>query len=126
MQGCINELNLILNWSEEPFDEDYYKDHEFVAGDAQELSKHGVHAEYLPILQALKAEIREYFVWAAPQLAAGKDESQLTLFSTINLHIFQTYYGGLRPSADGSAAARASRNGWKPRALPSSRTPSPP
>ena len=102
VQGCINELNLILNWSEEPFDEDYYKDHEFVAGDAQELSKHGVHAEYLPILQALKAEIREYFVWAAPQLAAGKDESQLTLFSTINLHIFQTYYGGLRPSADGS------------------------
>ena len=102
VQGCINELKMILNWSEEPFDEEYYKDHEFVAGDALELSKHGVHAEYLPTLQALKSEIREYFVWAAPQLAAGKDESQLTLFSTINLHIFQTYYGGLRPSADGS------------------------
>ena len=102
VQGCINELKTILNWSEEPFDEAYYKDHEFVAGDAVELSKHGVHAEYLPTLQALKSEIREYFVWAAPQLAAGKDESQLTLFSTINLHIFQTYYGGLRPSADGS------------------------
>ena len=103
VQGCINELKMILNWSEEPFDEEYYKDHEFVAGDALELSKHGVHAEYLPVLQALKSEIREYFVWAAPQLAAGKDESQLTLFSTINLHIFQTYYGGLRPSADGSS-----------------------
>lgn len=102
VNGCIKELNTILNWSEEPFDEDYYKDHEFVAGDAEELSKHGVHAEYLPTLQALKAEIREYFVWAAPQLAAGVDESKLTLFSTINLHIFQTYYGGLRPSADGS------------------------
>ncbi|MBR3740330.1 MAG: FAD-binding protein [Clostridia bacterium] len=102
VQGCINELKMILNWSEEPFDEDYYKTHEFVAGDAAELSKHGVHAEYLPTLQALKAEIREYFVWAAPQLAAGKSESQLTLFSTLNLHIFQTYYGGLRPSADGS------------------------
>ncbi|MBR4331538.1 MAG: FAD-dependent oxidoreductase, partial [Clostridia bacterium] len=102
VQGCINELKMILNWSEEPFDAEYYKTHEFVAGDAAELSKHGVHAEYLPILQALKAEIREYFVWAAPQLAAGKSESQLTLFSTLNLHIFQTYYGGLRPSADGS------------------------
>ena len=102
VQGCINELAMILNWSEEPFDEEYYKTHEFVAGDAAELSKHGVHAEYLPTLQALKAEIREYFVWAAPQLAAGKNESQLTLFSTLNLHIFQTYYGGLRPSADGS------------------------
>ena len=102
VNGCIKELNTILNWSEEPFDEDYYKDHEFVAGDAEELSKHGVHAEYLPTLQALKAEIREYFVWAAPKLAAGVDESKLTLFSTINLHIFQTYYGGLRPSADGS------------------------
>ncbi|MBQ6959946.1 MAG: FAD-dependent oxidoreductase [Clostridia bacterium] len=102
VQGCINELKMILNWSEEPFDEEYYKTHEFVAGDAAELSKHGVHAEYLPTLQALKAEIREYFVWAAPQLAAGKSEGQLTLFSTLNLHIFQTYYGGLRPSADGS------------------------
>ena len=102
VQGCINELKMILNWSEEPFDEEYYKTHEFVAGDALELSKHGVHAEYLPTLQALKSEIREYFVWAAPQLAAGKAENQLTLFSTINLHIFQTYYGGLRPSADGS------------------------
>lgn len=25
------------------------------------------------------------------------------LFSTVNLHIFQTYYGGLRPSADMSS-----------------------
>ena len=98
--GCIIELNMILNWSEEPFDADYYVDHEFVAGDAAELSKHGVHAEYLPILKALKAEIREYFVWATGQLAAGKNENQLTLFSTLNLHIFQTYYGGLRQSAD--------------------------
>ena len=102
VNGCIKELATILNWSEEPFDTEYYKEHEFVAGDAEELSKHGVHAEYLPTLQALKAEIREYFVWAAPKLAAGMDESKLTLFSTLNLHIFQTYYGGLRPSADGS------------------------
>ena len=40
---------MILDWSEEPFDEEYYKTNEFVAGDAAELSKHGVHAEYLPL-----------------------------------------------------------------------------
>ncbi len=102
VQGCINELKMILNWSEEPFDAEYYKTHEFVAGDAAELSKHGVHAEYLPTLQALKAEIQAYLDWAQPKLDAGVAEGQLTLFSTLNLHIFQTYYGGLRPSADGS------------------------
>ncbi|MBQ6346029.1 MAG: FAD-dependent oxidoreductase [Clostridia bacterium] len=100
VQGCIDELKMILNWSEEPFDEEYYKENEFVAGDAAELSKHGVHEEYLPILQALKAEIQEYLDWAQPQLDAGTSENQLTLFSTLNLHIFQTYYGGLRQSAD--------------------------
>ncbi len=102
VNGCIKELKMILNWSEEPFDEEYYKTNEFVAGDALELSKHGVHAEYLPILKDLKAEIQAYLDWAQPQLDAGKDESQLTLFSTLNLHIFQTYYGGLRQSADKS------------------------
>ena len=100
VQGCIDELKMILNWSEEPFDEDYYKDNEFVAGDAKELSKHGVHQEYLPILKELKAEIQEYLDWAQPQLDAGVPENQLTLFSTLNLHKFQTYYGGLRQSAD--------------------------
>ncbi len=100
VQGCIDELKMILNWSEEPFDEDYYKDHEFVAGDAKELSKHGVHQEYLPILKELKAEIQAYLDWAQPQLDAGVPENQLTLFSTLNLHKFQTYYGGLRQSAD--------------------------
>ncbi len=100
VQGCIDELKLILNWSEEPFDADYYVDHEFVAGDAKELSKHGVHQEYLPVLKALKEEIQAYLDWAQPQLDAGVPENQLTLFSTVNLHIFQTYYGGLRQSAD--------------------------
>ena len=100
VQGCINELRMILEWNEEPFDEAWYQDHEFVAGDAAELSKHGVHAEYLPVLQALKDEIRAYLAWADPQLESGVRENQLTLFSTLNLHIFQTYYGGLRQSAD--------------------------
>ena len=100
VNGCINELKMILNWSEEPFDEEYYKTNEFVAGDAAELSKHGVHQEYLPVLQELKKEIQAYLDWAQPKLDAGIDESQLALFSTLNLHIFQTYYGGLRQSAD--------------------------
>ena len=93
---------MILNWNEAPFDEAYYLDHEFVAGDAAELSRHGVHAEYLPTLQALKAEIKAYLDWAQPKLDAGIPENQLTLFSTLNLHIFQTYSGGLRQRADKS------------------------
>jgi len=50
VNGCINELKMIYEWSEEEFDANYYKDHEYVAGDAAELSKHGVHADYLPTL----------------------------------------------------------------------------
>ena len=96
--ATLDELTTILGWSEEPFDEAYYKDHEFVAGDIAELSKRGVHAEYLQTLKDLKAEIQAYLDWAEPKVAEGA--GQLTLFSTVNLHIFQTYYGGLRPSAD--------------------------
>ena len=102
VKGCIDELKMILDWNEDEFDADYYNDNEFVAGDAKELSKHGVHAEYLPILKELTEEIQAYLDWAQPQLDAGVAENQLTLFSTINLHIFQTYYGGLRQSADKS------------------------
>ena len=102
VKGCIDVLQTILDWNEEEFDADFYKDNEYVAGDIEELSKHGVHADYLPVLQELKKEIQAYMDWAKPQLDAGTAENQLTLFSTINLHIFQTYYGGLRVSADGS------------------------
>lgn len=98
--GCIDTLKTILNWSEEPFDADYYKDNEYVAGDINELSKHGVHEEYLDTLKALKSEIQAYLDWAQPQLDAGIPENEITLFSTVNLHIFQTYYGGLRASSD--------------------------
>jgi fumarate reductase flavoprotein subunit len=94
--GCVNDLKVIYNWSEEPFDAAYYKDHEFVAGDIVELSKHGVHPEYLSTLQELKKEIKAYLAYAEPQLKKGTPENQLLLFSTTNLHIFQTYYGGLR------------------------------
>ncbi len=100
--GTLDTLRNILNWSEEPFDEEYYKENEFVAGDDIELAKHGVHAEYLPVLKALKEEIKAYLDWAEAKMAAGTPETELTLFSTINLHIFQTYYGGLRQTADKS------------------------
>ena len=96
--STLDELKIILDWSEEPFDEDYYKTNEFVAGDMEELSKHGVHEEYLDTLKALKEEIKPYLAWAQPKVDAGA--GTITLFSTVNLHIFQTYYGGLRPTAD--------------------------
>ncbi len=97
--GNISVLKTILNWDEKPFDGSNAKDW-FVAGDIKDLSKHGVHQEYLPTLKELKKEIKAYLAWAEPQLAAGKNEGALTLFSTVNLHIFQTYYGGLRCNAD--------------------------
>jgi fumarate reductase flavoprotein subunit len=98
--GCIKELETILRWDEKPFDEAYYTTNAFEPGDVAQLARHGVHSEYLPVLQALKKEITEYLAWARPKLARGVPETDLTLFSTQNLHIFQTYYGGLRQSAD--------------------------
>lgn len=94
--GCVNDLKVILGWNEDPFDEEYYKTHEFVAGDIVEQAKHGVHQEFLPTLKELKKEIRAYLEYAEPKLERGVPENQLILFSTTNLHIFQTYYGGLR------------------------------
>lgn len=98
--GCIADLELIMSWNEDDFDEAYYNDHEYEPGNIEELAKHGVHAEYRPVLKALKREIKEYLRWAKPKLEKGKAETDLTLFSTPNLHIFQSYYGGLRRSAD--------------------------
>ena len=100
--GNIAVLKTILNWSEKPFDPTGAKDW-FEAGDIERLSTHGVHQEYLPVLKALKQEIKDYLAWAEPKLKKGLNEGALTLFSTVNLHIFQTYYGGLRPNADFSS-----------------------
>ena len=100
--GYLAELKTILTWSEEPFNAEYFADKEFVAGEIAGLAEAGVHEEYLPTLQALKAEIQAYVDWADAKIAEGTKETELTLFSTTNLHIFQTYYGGLRQSADGS------------------------
>lgn len=101
--GRIHTLETIYNWSEEPFDEKLSDGEEFVIGDIEALSKRGVHEEYLPVLKALKEEIKAYLDWAKPQIEAGKQETDLTLFSTINLHIFQTYYGGIRPNFERTA-----------------------
>lgn len=98
--GRIDTLKTILAWSEEPFDGTIDADHPFVAGDVALNAVRGVHEEYLPVLKTLKAQITEYLAWAQPQLDKGVAESQITLFSTNELHLFQTYYGGLRPNAD--------------------------
>lgn len=98
--GRIHTLKTILEWDEKAFDGTIDAEHPFVAGDIESLSKRGVHAEYLPLLKELKAEIGAYLDWAQPQLDSGKPENSLTLFSTLNLHIFQTYYGGLRPNVE--------------------------
>lgn len=98
--GSIDMLKILLSWDEKPFDEKYYLTHEFVAGDVIEQAKHGVHHEYLHVLRDLKKEIRAYLAYAEPKMKKGMKESDLLLFSTTNLHIFQTYYGGLRQSND--------------------------
>lgn len=99
-QGQLSTLKTILNWNEDAFDEDYFKDKEYVPGEINEVSKAGVHPEYLETLKELKKEIQAYVDWADKKIAAGAKETDLTLFSTVNLHIFQTYYGGLRQSHD--------------------------
>ena len=98
--GCIQDLEIIQNWSEEDFDSLYYTKHDFVPGDIKALSQRGVHKEYLSTLQELKKEISAYMAWAKPKLKSGVPETQLTLFSSNNLHIFQTYIGGLRQSSE--------------------------
>lgn len=99
-QGRIHTLEIIANWDEKEFDGKIDDTVSFVIGDIEQLSKRGVHASYLQTLKDLKAEIKAYLDWAKPQLEAGKKENELTVFSTINLHIFQSYYGGLRPNQE--------------------------
>ena len=99
--GRLDTLRMILNWSEEPFDETVDTD-EALTVEEYDLPNRGVHAEYLETLQTLKAQIQEYLDWADAKIAAGAQETDLTVFSTPELHIFQTYYGGLRLSNDHS------------------------
>lgn len=98
--GTLSTLRTIASWSESEFDGTIDEQHPFTAGEIVTLSQRGVHQEYLPTLQTLKTQINAYLEWADAQLAAGKKETDLTLFSTTELHVFQTYYGGLRPNAE--------------------------
>ena len=94
--GRLATLKTILNWSEKPFD-GTIKDKAAVKDvEEYDLPARGVHAEYLPTLLTLKAQIRQYLVYADKHLSAGQKETDLTVFSTPELHIFQTYYGGIR------------------------------
>lgn len=97
--GRLATLNTILNWDEKPFDETVADKSAIHTVEDYELSTRGVHAEYLPTLLTLKAQIAEYIAYADAHMAAGERETDLTLFSTIELHIFQTYYGGIRLNA---------------------------
>ncbi|MDO4547399.1 MAG: FAD-dependent oxidoreductase [Clostridia bacterium] len=98
--GRIATLNTILNWSEEPFDGHVEDPEAIKTVDDYDLPNRGVHAEYLQTLQTLKGQIAAYMEYANAHLAAGELETDLTVFSTVELHIFQTYYGGLRLSND--------------------------
>jgi len=100
--GRIATLRVIADWSEKAFDGTLDDDHPFVAGDIKLNAVRGVHKEYLSTLKTLKKQINAYLKWADGKMAKGAKETDLPVFSTEELHIFQTYYGGLRPNADGS------------------------
>ncbi len=94
--GRLATLKTILGWSEKPFDGAIRDRGAIKTIDDYNLPARGVHAEYLPTLQVLKNQIREYLAYAEKHFSAGKKETDLTVFSTDELFIFQTYYGGLR------------------------------
>ena len=98
--GRLDTLKTILNWSEKPFDGSIKDPSTIKNVDDYDLPNRGVHAEYLGTLKTLKEQIKAYFEWADKKMAEGAKETDLTLFSTVELHIFQTYYGGLRLSND--------------------------
>lgn len=94
--GRLATLKTILNWSEKPFDATIKDKAAIKSVDDYNLPQRGVHSEYLPTLLTLKSQIKEYFAYADAHLAAKQKETDLTVFSTVELFIFQTYYGGLR------------------------------
>lgn len=80
--GRIDTLRTILDWSEEPFDETVDTSAGKLTVEEYNLPARGVHPEYPETLKTLKSQIRKYLDWAEPQLAAGAQESDLTVFST--------------------------------------------
>jgi fumarate reductase flavoprotein subunit len=101
--GRLAVLKMILGWSEKPFDGTIADKAAIKTVDDYNLPARGVHAEYLPTLLTLKDQIRAYMAYADKHLAAGDRETDLTVFSTPELHIFQTYYGGLRLNKEKTA-----------------------
>lgn len=99
-QGRMETLKTILNWSEKPFDGTIKDPSAINSVDDYDLPSRGVHPEYLDTLKTLKKQIKAYLSWADKKIKAGAKEPDLTLFSTVELHIFQTYYGGLRLNHD--------------------------
>lgn len=99
-EGRLATLRTIVDWKETPFDGTVADPATIKTVDDYDLPNRGVHAEYLDTLLTLKDQIRAYLKWADAKMAAGAKETDLTLFSTVELHIFQTYYGGLRLNAD--------------------------
>jgi Uncharacterized protein conserved in bacteria len=98
--GRLVTLQMILDWNEQPFDENVQDASAIMSVNDYDLPERGVHADFLPTLQTLKNQIREYMTYADAKMKAGAKETDLTLFSTVELHIFQTYYGGLRLDHD--------------------------
>lgn len=98
--GNLATLKRILDWSEKPFDGAVVDAASIKTVDDYNLPERGVHQEFLPTLQTLKNQIKVYMNYADRKMAEGALETDLTLFSTEELHIFQTYYGGLRLNAD--------------------------
>ncbi|TXT43648.1 MAG: FMN-binding protein [Spirochaetes bacterium] len=94
--GRLATLKTILGWSEKPFDGTIRDKAAIKTVDDYNLPTRGVHAEYLPTLLILKNQIREYLAYADKHFATGKKETDLTIFSTVELYVFQTYYAGLR------------------------------
>ena len=94
--GRLATLQMILDWNEQLFDETIVDAGAIHSVDDYHLAERGVHPEFLPTLQTLKEQIRQYMAYADEKMQAGAKETDLTLFSTVELHIFQTYYGGLR------------------------------
>ena len=68
-----------------------------MAGDIAELSNMAC-TPVSQTLKDLKAEIQAYLDWAEPKVAEGA--GQLTLFSTVNLHIFPDLLRRPASSAD--------------------------
>lgn len=94
--GRLSVLEMILNWSEKPFDGTVTDPSSIKSVDDYDLPDRGVHAEFLPTLLKLKDQIRAYKQYADKLMRKGATEKDLVNFDSVEMHIFQSYYGGMR------------------------------